>query len=184
MAKQYGFYFDSDRCIQCRTCEVACSSIHNNEPEMKWRKVIEVWSGKFPDVTRTFFSRACMHCGKPACEAVCPTGAISKRIEDGIVVVDRDKCNGCQECFLACPYDVPHFDADGTMQKCDFCIEQGIEPACVVHCPTEALRYGTIDELPELSAGKVAERLYGNTEPSMIILHQPGVNMIQNMFAE
>jgi len=157
-------------------------SIHNIELGIKWRRVIEKWSGEFPNVTRTFFSRACMHCGKPACEAVCPTYAISKRAEDGIVVIDRDKCNGCQECFLVCPYIVPQFGADGTMQKCDFCIEQGIEPACVSHCPAEALHCGTTDELPEPSVGKVAEKLPGLTEPSMIIFHKPGVNMIQNMF--
>jgi anaerobic dimethyl sulfoxide reductase subunit B (iron-sulfur subunit) len=183
VVKQYGFYFDSERCIQCRTCEVACSSIHNTEPGIKWRRVIEIWSGEFPDVTRTFFSYACMHCGKPACEVVCPTGAISKRAEDGIVVVDRDKCNGCQECFLVCPYDVPQFGADGTMQMCDFCVELGNEPACVAHCPTEALHYGTIDKQPELPAGKVAEKIYGTTEPSVIIIHKRGVNMIQNMLA-
>jgi anaerobic dimethyl sulfoxide reductase subunit B (iron-sulfur subunit) len=161
---------------------VACISIHNLKPGLKWRRVVETWFGEFPNVKRLFFSRACMHCGKPACEAVCPTGAISKRAEDGIVVVDGDKCNGCQECFTACPFDVPQFGSDGIMQKCDFCLELGEEPACVAHCPTEALHCGTIDELPEMSVGKVAERLSGPTEPSIIILHKPGMNMIQNMF--
>jgi anaerobic dimethyl sulfoxide reductase subunit B (iron-sulfur subunit) len=112
-----------------------------------------------------------MHCGQPACETVCPTGAISKRVEDGIVVVDRDKCNGCQECFSACPYDVPQFGSDGTMQKCDFCLGQGGEPACVAHCLTEALNYGTIENPSDLAMGKVAEKLAGPTDPSMIILH-------------
>ena len=184
MVKQYAFFFDSDRCIQCRTCEVACLSMHNIEPGTKWRRVIEIWSGEFLAIIRTFFSLACMHCSKPACEAVCPTGAISKRAEDGIVVVDRDKCNGCQECLSACPYDIPQFSSDGTVQKCDFCADLDKEPACVVHCPTEALRYGTIDELPELSTGKVAERLSGITEPSVTIIHKPGANIIQNMLTD
>ena len=182
MARQYVFYFDSDRCIQCRTCEVACTSMHNIEPGLKWRRVIETWSGDFPNVTRSFFSLACMHCGKPACAAVCPTGAISKRAEDGIVVVDRDKCNGCQECLAACPFNVPQFGSDGTMQKCDFCLTRGEEPACAAHCLAEALHYGTMEKMAEPAAGKVAEKLSGPTEPSIIIWHKPGTNTIQNMF--
>jgi anaerobic dimethyl sulfoxide reductase subunit B (iron-sulfur subunit) len=182
MAKQYGFYYDVSRCIQCRTCEVACKSIRNVEPGLKWRRVVEIWGGEFPNVTRTFFSLACMHCGKPACMEVCPTSAITKRAEDGIVVVDRDKCNGCQECFYACPFDVPQFGNDGTMQKCDFCIEIGGKPACAASCPAEAIHYGTMEELSELATGKVAEKLTGPTEPSIFIFNKLGANMIQNMF--
>lgn len=183
MAKQYGFYFDSERCILCRTCEVACESTRNVELGIKWRKVIEIWSGEFPDVTRAFVSMSCLHCAVPACEEVCPTGAIFKRHEDGIVVVDKDKCTGCQDCYTACPYNIPQFGADGSMQKCDFCIERGIEPACVAHCPTEALRYGTMEKLSKLSAETAAQRLTGPTKPSIIILHKSGVNMIQNAFS-
>lgn len=182
MAKQYGFYFDSEQCIQCRTCELACKSTHNVELGIKWRKVIEIWSGEFPDVTRTFVSMSCLHCAKPACEEACPTGAIFKRDEDGIVVIDKDKCTGCQDCYTACPYNVPQFGSDGTMQKCDFCLELGEEPACVVHCPTEALRYGTMEKLSKLSAETAAQRLTGSTEPSIIILHKLGANIIQNAF--
>jgi len=119
-----------------------------------------------------------MHCGKPACEEVCPTGAISKRAEDGIVVVDRNKCNGCQECFSACPYHVPQFGDDGTMQKCDFCIERGLEPACTAHCPTEALQYGTMEELSKLATEKAAQRLIGPAEPSIFISNKLGDNNI------
>jgi anaerobic dimethyl sulfoxide reductase subunit B (iron-sulfur subunit) len=170
MTKQYGFYFDADRCVQCRACEVACKSNHNIEPGVKWRQVVETWGGVYPNVTRAFFSLACMHCGKPACIDVCPTEAISKRAEDGIVIVDRDKCNGCQDCFSACPYGVPQFGDNGIMQKCDFCIEIGIEPACAVSCPAEALNYGALDELLEIAKGKAAKRIDGSTEPSIIIV--------------
>ncbi len=169
MSKQYGFYYDAGRCIQCRTCEVACKNTHDIEPGVKWRRVVETWDGKYPNVTRNFFSLACMHCDKPACAAVCPTGAISKRAEDGIVLVDRDKCNGCQDCFSACPYDVPQFGDDGTMQKCDFCLEIGREPACAASCPAEALNFGTLDELLAMATGKATERMDGPTGPSVII---------------
>jgi anaerobic dimethyl sulfoxide reductase subunit B (iron-sulfur subunit) len=169
MAKQYGFYFDADRCVQCRTCEVACKSTRNVEPRVKWRRVVEIWGGHYPNVTRAFFSLACMHCGKPPCIEACPTGAISKRDEDGIVVVDRDKCNGCRDCLPACPYGVPQFGEDGIMQMCDFCTGIDIEPACAASCPTEALKFGALDELLVQEKRKGANRMGGPTEPSVII---------------
>jgi anaerobic dimethyl sulfoxide reductase subunit B (iron-sulfur subunit) len=169
MAKQYGFCFDADRCVQCLTCEVACKAVHNIEPGTKWMRVVDIWGGVYPNVTRAFFALACMHCGKPACVEVCPTGAISKRSEDGIVVVDRDKCNGCQDCFSACPYGVPQFADNGIMEMCDFCAGMNIEPACALSCPTEALEFGKLDELLELAKGKAARRMGGPTEPSIII---------------
>ena len=172
MTNQYGFYFDADRCVQCRTCEVACKSVHNIEPGTKWRRVVETWRGVYPNVTRTSFSLACMHCGKPTCIEACPTGAISKRTEDGIIVVDRDKCigsHGCRDCFSACPYGEPQFGEDGIMQMCDFCTGIDAEPACAAFCPTEALRFGTLDELSGMAKGKAARRMGGATEPSVVI---------------
>jgi anaerobic dimethyl sulfoxide reductase subunit B (iron-sulfur subunit) len=170
MSKQYGFYYDADRCIQCRTCEVACKSVHNTEPEVKWRRVTETWDGDYPNVTRAFFSLACMHCNEPACAAVCPTGAISKRAEDGIVLVDRNKCNGCRDCLPACPYGVPQFGSDGTMQKCDFCLGMNKVPACTASCPAEALNFGILDELLATAARKAVRRMDGPTGPSIVIV--------------
>jgi anaerobic dimethyl sulfoxide reductase subunit B (iron-sulfur subunit) len=171
MSKQYGFYYDASRCIQCRTCELACKVTNNTEPGVKWRRVIETWGGNYPDVTRAFFSLACMHCEEPACVTICPTEAIHKRVEDGIVVVDKNKCNGCQDCFTACPYGVPQFGKDGKMQKCDYCTEISREPACVESCPAEALYYGVLDELLEMATGKNVKRMDGTTKPSMIIIN-------------
>ena len=172
MAKQYGFYFEADKCVQCHACEVACKSFHELDLGVKWRRVIGIWGGQYPDVTFKGFSLACMHCGKPACEAVCPTGAIHKRAEDGIVVVDQSKCIGCHYCFFACPFGVPQYGDDGTMQKCNACIErleEGKEPACVATCPADALHFGTLEELADLAREKAAEKLAASTQPSMLI---------------
>jgi Fe-S-cluster-containing dehydrogenase component len=109
--------------------------------------------------------------------AECPTGAISKRGEDGIVVVDKEKCNGCQDCLTACPFGVPQFGNDGIMQKCDFCLELGGEPACVAHCPAEALHCGTMEELLKLATEKAAEKFNGPTEPSIFILNKTGARI-------
>ena len=173
MAKQYGFYFDADRCVLCRACEVACKAVNNVEPGMKWMRLVDTWGGVYPDLTRAFFALACMHCGGPTCIEACPTGAITKRAEDGIVVVDRDKCvgsHGCRDCLSACPYGVPQFDDDGIMQMCDFCTGMNIDPACAACCPTEALKSGTLDELLEMAKGKGAKRMDGPADPSVIIV--------------
>lgn len=177
MDKQYGFLFDVDRCIFCHACEVACKSTRDVEPGLNWRKVIEIWAGDFPEVTRTFISLSCLHCAEPTCADVCPTGAIAKREEDGIVVVDKDKCTGCQACYDACPHGVPQFGSDGTMQKCDFCLERGIKPACTDICPANALFYGTMEELAKLATEKKAERLNSNTEPAMFIRNEREVSI-------
>jgi anaerobic dimethyl sulfoxide reductase subunit B (iron-sulfur subunit) len=170
MAKQRGFYFDAGRCVQCRACEVACKTVRDLELGMNWMRVVDIWAGVYPDLTRGFFALACMHCAKPACVGACPTGAISKRSEDGIVVVDGDKCNGCRDCFAACPYGVPQFDENGIMQICDFCTGIDMEPVCAMSCPTEALKFGTLDELLEMAKGKGAGRMEGPTDPSVIIV--------------
>ena len=166
MATQYGFYIELERCVNCHACEVACKQVHDTPAGVRWRRVIDTWGGDFPDVSRTFVSLSCMHCGNPACEAVCPTGAISKRAEDGIVVVDQNKCIGCHYCFFACPFGIPQYGTDGTMQKCDFCTGLGIEPACAATCIANALHAGTLEELSEMAQKKAAEKLAGSTIPS------------------
>ena len=170
---QYGFYFDEGRCIQCRTCELACKSAHNLEPGIQWRRVIETWNGYYPNISRTFLSLSCMHCENPPCIPACPTGAISKQVENGIVLVDRAKCNGCKECLQACPYDVPQFDKDGIMQMCDYCTGISSSPVCTISCPAEALLYGKLEDLTELagSRGKSIKHIDKGTKPSIVVVN-------------
>lgn len=163
MSKQYGFSFDTERCIKCWACEVACKQWNGIKAgTIARRKVHEVESGTFPDVMRTFVSMSCMHCAEPACAAVCPAGAISKRGEDGIVVVDKEKCIGCHYCFFACPFGVPQYTDEG-MDKCDCCIGNGVTPGDTPHCvatyPTKALQFGTMEELAEKVSGKTAKQM-------------------------
>jgi Fe-S-cluster-containing dehydrogenase component len=119
------------------------------------RRVFNIWSGTYPDVTCISLSISCMHCVQPGCIDACPVGAISKRTADGVVLVDRTLCTGCRACLDACPYDVPQFGADGLMQKCDMCtsLYQTTNsvaklPPCVRTCPTGAL------ELAEATLGE------------------------------
>ena len=98
---------------------------------------------------------SCYHCAKPACVSSCPADAITKREEDGVVVVDREACLGQDDCGLckeACLYDAPQFGAEenATMQKCNLCLDRLAEnkqPICVDACIMHALDAGPIEEL-------------------------------------
>ncbi len=141
----YRFSFDPERCLKCYACEIACQQWHGIKAgTFKLRKIAEITEGTFPDVKRTFLNLSCRHCKKAPCASACPTGAIIQREADGIVTVDREKCNGCQACFEACPYGVPQFDEKGLMHKCDMCLdrlENGQSPICAATCPTGALQW-------------------------------------------
>ncbi len=111
-----------------------------------------------------------MHCKNPACVDVCPTGASHQR-KEGIVLVDYDKCVGCQSCVVACPYGARYFVNEirgyfaeevtpyervantkhkpGVVEKCTFCVERlekGKKPACVQTCPVKARTFGDLND--------------------------------------
>jgi anaerobic dimethyl sulfoxide reductase subunit B (iron-sulfur subunit) len=113
-----------------------------------------------------------MHCATPACKEVCPTKAIYKRPEDGLVLVDSKLCIGCKMCLMACPFGVPQFGKDGKMQKCNFCVERlerGEQPACMNVCPTRALHAGSLDELSTLATKRAAKQLVRSSDPSFFL---------------
>jgi anaerobic dimethyl sulfoxide reductase subunit B (iron-sulfur subunit) len=135
---------------------VACKDWHDIPAgSVFWRRVITREGGKFPNIWVRFLSSSCHHCGEPACERSCPVGAISKRKEDGIVIVNREYCLGitnCGDCLEACPYRAPQFktEVNARMEKCDLCLDrwaEGKKPVCVEACPTRALDAGPLNEL-------------------------------------
>jgi anaerobic dimethyl sulfoxide reductase subunit B len=171
---QYGFYLDTSRCIGCKACTVACMDWNDIKPGIgvQWRRVTSFESGTGTNIRLTNVSLSCMHCAKPACESVCPVRAVTKRVQDGIVVVDQSKCIGCRLCAMACPFGTPQFGADGTMQKCNLCLDRvtaGLLPECVSSCTGGALHAGSLDELTKMAQAKIARQLAGATQPSLWI---------------
>jgi len=201
---------DLDTCVGCHACAVACkewndggqfgplpdSDPYGAQPHGVWLNRVHTYevgpvdrnstkyvgSGSFqgPVSNVVHFPRSCLHCETPDCVSVCPTGASYKRAEDGIVLVDSDKCIGCQLCAWACPYGAreislerPHKLADGrpdkrgTMQKCTLCVdriynqtldEADRQPACVMACPTRARHFGDLGDPDSAVSQLVAQR--------------------------
>ena len=190
MTKQYGFVVDVSRCTGCRTCAVACKDAHNLPVGLNLRRVLEEASGSWrqdrmtgawhQDVRAWYVSIACNHCENPACVKVCPTKAHYKRAEDGLVVIDRDKCIGCAQ---ACPYGAPQLDEKARkMMKCDGCLdrlEKGGAPICVEACPQRAISFGEISELRR-TFGTLAVTPPlpdpAQTRPALVIVPSPKAN--------
>jgi anaerobic dimethyl sulfoxide reductase subunit B len=184
MAKQLGFYFDSDKCTGCKACQVACKDKNDLPVGVTWRRVIHYGGGNWEKHGKVYFPKnifgyylsvSCNHCKQALCVEVCPTGAMHKA-EDGTVQIDAEKCVGCRYCEWACPYSAPKFNEKlGVMTKCDFCedlIADGHQPACVSSCMMRALDFGEIDELRKKYGGTAEiEPLpsYGVTQPSLVI---------------
>lgn len=174
---RYGFAIDQRTCIGCHACTVACKTEHE-VPVGQFRTWVKyVDQGVFPNNTRDFGVMRCNHCTDAPCVAICPTKALFKR-EDGIVDFDRDRCIGCKSCMQACPYDAIYIDDDThTAAKCNFCahrIDDNMEPACVVVCPTHSIWVGDLDD-PNSGISKLV-----NTNPVMV--RAPEQNTNPNVF--
>ena len=142
----YVFLLDTNRCIGCSACAIACmdqNDIEPNEGETPFRQCFTVEKGSEKEAAVAYLSIGCMHCENASCVEGCPTGCFRKDEETGFTVYDKTNCIGCHSCAMACPFGVPAFGRDGKIAKCDGCIERvryGLEPACVRVCPYGALQ--------------------------------------------
>jgi anaerobic dimethyl sulfoxide reductase subunit B (iron-sulfur subunit) len=157
---QNGFYYDATRCTGCKTCQLACSDCYNLPESYFYRRVYEYSGGNWEkaadgsytqNVFYYFTSISCNHCEDAICVTVCPTGAMNKDADTGIVSVDTTKCIGCGYCVMSCPYNAPTVDREkGHSAKCDGCkarVINGQKPICVEACTVRALEFGPMDEL-------------------------------------
>ncbi|GGI87256.1 DMSO/selenate family reductase complex B subunit [Shewanella gelidii] len=184
---QYGFYVDASKCTGCKTCQIACKDRKDLPVGVNWRRVYEYGGGQWTengdgsinqDVFAYYKSIGCNHCNEPVCVKACPTGAMHKRKEDGLVHIASELCIGCESCARACPYDAPQIDsARKVMTKCDGCFErlaEGMKPSCVESCPMRAIDFGTMDELqakyPDAVAPNIAPLPVSSiTSPNLLV---------------
>ncbi len=107
---RYGMVIDTRRCVGCKACMVACKQENKTPPGVSYTVVVENAVANHPDNKPVFMTKPCFQCEKPPCVSVCPVSATYKRAQDGIVVVDYDRCIGCRYCITACPYGARYFD--------------------------------------------------------------------------
>ncbi len=164
--RHFVMVIDLARCRNARACVNACSKMHFLEPGQEWIKVFLMQDSE--DTTPYWMPKPCFHCDTPACVNVCPVGASFKR-DDGVVLVDNERCIGCKFCMAACPYSSRVFNWKapdnkvgakysptsgvpqrvGTVGKCDFCPDSfvtGILPDCVTACPNGVYFFGDKNE--------------------------------------
>jgi Fe-S-cluster-containing dehydrogenase component len=145
----YEFFVDPARCIGCQSCIQACTECDTH----KGLSMIQLDVLDRAGSTQTV-PLVCMHCDSPTCAEVCPADAI-KRTEDGVVQTARKpRCIACNNCVLACPFGVPKMRTRvGLMMKCDMCYDRtsvGLKPMCASVCPSQALAFGTREEIARL----------------------------------
>jgi len=138
-------YVREEYCIGCHLCEVYCVMAHSRYPNdllKAFKKdnhlpLPRLWVEEKGPLT---FAFQCRHCEEPHCVSACITGALQKDTTTGVVTCEQERCVGCWTCVLACPYGAIRRDKEkGKMVKCDLCSNWGETPACVLHCPNEAL---------------------------------------------
>ena len=147
MAK-YGLLIDASKCTGCTACTIACQMHNQLPPENNYNRLEMMERGTYPNVKMEILPMQCMHCDNAPCAMVCPTQATYKR-EDGIVLIDHDKCIGCKYCMTACPYDARQLNEDRVPEKCRWCpemLEKGEQPACASTCMNEVRLFGDLED--------------------------------------
>lgn len=191
---------DLTRCIGCDACTVACKQENGTPMDVFFARVLNIEAGKYPDAKRVYLPMLCYHCENPACLKACPNKAIFKR-PDGVVLIDQDRCRGTGACVSACPYgnivlkeqdawylnDDEPYERDfvrprlkqNVARKCTYCVQrvdQGLDPACVVACPTKARIFGDLDDPEsELSRYVVDQKIETGRSPFQL-LPEAGTN--------
>ncbi len=183
------FCIDVAKCNGCYNCQLACKDEHAGndwspyakpQPEIGqfWCKVHEHVGGSIPKVKIHYISQLCNHCDNATCMSACDAGAITRR-DDGLVLIDPEKCTGCGDCMTACPYDIIYFNDDlHIAQKCTGCahlLDNGQAlPRCVDACPTDAMLFGEESDLQDFIIGATVLQPETGNRPRVYYRNIPG----------
>lgn len=198
---EYAKLVDISRCIGCKGCEVACKEW--NELRVEPTKNFGSYQShedlspstwllmRFNEVEAQGHLRwlikkdACLHCEEPGCLYACPAPGAIVQYDNGIVDFNQENCIGCQFCVAGCPFDIPRFNKETRkVYKCNMCIdrvEAGLEPACVKTCPTNAIAWGTKEDMRLLAKEKL-ETLKARGFPQAMLYDPPGVGGTHMMY--
>jgi Fe-S-cluster-containing dehydrogenase component len=180
---QLALVIDLNVCVGCHACVTSCKEWNTSgnagtmsdlrpydaDPTGTFFNRVQTFEvGEYPNTQTVHFPKSCLHCEEPPCVPVCPTGASYKRPEDGIVLVDYDKCIGCKYCSWACPYGARELDErQKVMKKCTLCVDRIYDatlspaerkPACVMACPTSARLFGDIHDPSSEASQAIRDR--------------------------
>jgi len=198
---EYAKLVDISRCIGCKGCEVACKEWNELAPEetsnfgsyqshrdltpTTWLLMRFDEAEVDGDLRWMITKDACLHCEEPGCLYACPAPGAIVQYTNGIVDFEQENCIGCQFCVSACPFDIPRFDArTRKVYKCNMCVDRvqnGLEPACVKTCPTQAISWGPKEDLRTIAAAKV-ERLQERGFAHAATYDPPGVGGTHMMY--
>jgi anaerobic carbon-monoxide dehydrogenase iron sulfur subunit len=138
-------YVNEKWCLGCHLCEYYCAFANSSANDMvKALKGIQINPRiNIEGDNNVSFAVSCRHCKEPLCVKGCLTGSL--KINDGVIIVDNDKCIGCYTCILSCPYGAIMPSDNGVIQKCELCTKNGrAVPACVEGCPNNAIEFKEI----------------------------------------
>jgi Fe-S-cluster-containing dehydrogenase component len=165
---RYAMTIDTRTCLGCTSCMVACK-VENQVDEPFFRnRLVQQVSGDFPNLRLVNIRENCNMCSDAPCVENCPTGASHFEPKWGLVEIEESLCTGCKACIAACPYDARFINRRGYAEKCTFCLprlKQGLDPACVATCPSQAIAVGDLDDPSSTVASLVATRKHWTLNP-------------------
>ncbi len=169
---------DVSKCIGCKACQVACMEwndvrddvgknlgVYDNPIDLTDRSwtVMRFYEEELPQkgLQWLIVKDGCLHCADPGCLRACPAPGAIVQFANGIVDFQQDNCIGCGYCQTGCPFNIPRYSMkDQKAYKCTLCSDRvavGLEPACIKACPTQALSFGSKEDMLDLARERVAE---------------------------
>jgi formate dehydrogenase iron-sulfur subunit len=168
---------DVTKCIGCKACQAACQEWNDLREEVginegsytnphdltanSWTLMRFAETEENGTLEWLIRKDGCMHCADPGCLKACPSPGAIIQYSNGIVDFHEENCIGCGYCIAGCPFDIPRLSKkDNKVYKCTLCSDRvavGLEPACIKACPTQALVFGSKEDMIEHANGRIVD---------------------------